>query len=69
MRAEVRGTASGSGKGTFKERGISLVYSVSMVRVREYSRGKYHCTVDLRFDWFGLVCFANKNKKCHLSYN
>jgi hypothetical protein len=31
-------------------------------------RGKYHCTVDLLFDWFGLVCFANKNKKivsCH----
>jgi hypothetical protein len=23
--------------------------------------GKYHCTVDLLFDWFGLVCFANKN--------
>ncbi len=27
-------------------------------------RGKYHCTVDLLFDWFGLVCIANKNKKC-----
>ena len=29
--------------------------------------GKYHCTVDLLFDWFGLVCFANKNKivSCH----
>jgi hypothetical protein len=25
---------------------------------REYLRGKYHCTVDLLFDWFGLVCFA-----------
>jgi hypothetical protein len=24
--------------------------------------GKYHCTFDLLFDWFGLVCFANKNK-------
>jgi len=21
------------------------------------------------FDWFGLVCFANKNKKCQLSYS
>ncbi len=29
---------------------------------REYLRGKYHCTVDLLFDWFGFVCFANKNK-------
>ncbi len=25
--------------------------------------GKYHCTIDLLSDWFGLVCFANKNKK------
>jgi hypothetical protein len=23
-------------------------------------RGKYHCTVDLLFDWFGLTCFAKK---------
>jgi hypothetical protein len=29
---------------------------------REYYRGKYHCTVDLLFGRFGLVCFANKNK-------
>jgi hypothetical protein len=27
-------------------------------------RGKYHCTIDLLFDWFGLICFANKNKNC-----
>ncbi len=35
---------------------------------REHQRGKYHCTVDLLFDLFGLACFANKNKKlpsCH----
>ncbi len=32
-------------------------------------KGKYHCTVDLLFDWFGLVCFANKNKNCKLSYS
>jgi hypothetical protein len=30
-------------------------------------RGKYHCTVDLLFDWFGLVHLANKNKNCQLS--
>ncbi len=36
---------------------------------REYQRGKYHCTIDLLFDWFGLVCFANKNKNCQLSYS
>ncbi len=31
--------------------------------------GKYHCTIDLLFDWFGLVCFANKNKNCQLSHS
>jgi hypothetical protein len=31
--------------------------------------GKYHYTIDLLFDWFGLVCFANKNKNCQLSYS
>jgi hypothetical protein len=35
--------------------------------IREYYRGKYHCTVDLLFDWFGIVCFAKKTKivSCH----
>ncbi len=30
-------------------------------------KGKYRCTVDLLFDWFGLFCFAyiNKNVCCH----
>ncbi len=37
--------------------------------IREYEMGKYHCTVDLLFDWFGLVCFANINKNCQLSYS
>jgi hypothetical protein len=32
-------------------------------------KGKYHSTVDLLFDWFGLVCFANKNKNCQLLYS
>jgi hypothetical protein len=29
--------------------------------------GEYHYTVDLLFDWVGLVCFENKNKNvsCH----
>jgi hypothetical protein len=27
----------------------------------KFKAGKYHCTVDLLFDWFGLACFANKN--------
>ncbi len=32
-------------------------------------KGEVHCTIDLLFDLFGLVCFANKNKNCQLSYN
>ncbi len=28
-----------------------------------YNQGMLKGTVDLLFDWFGLVCFANKNKK------
>jgi hypothetical protein len=32
-------------------------------------KGMYHCTGDLLFDWFGLVCFANKNKNSQLSYS
>ncbi len=30
---------------------------------REYLRGKYHCTIDLLFDWFGLLSFENKKQK------
>ncbi len=32
-------------------------------------KGQYHFTIDLLFDWFGLVCFVNKNKNCQLSYS
>ncbi len=28
---------------------------------REYQRGKYHCTVDLLFDWFGNSCMTTDN--------
>jgi hypothetical protein len=41
-------------------------------RGREYKRGKYHCTIDLLFDWFGLVCFANIKKSfvsCYAAYS
>ncbi len=31
--------------------------------------GKYHCTIDLLFDLFGLVSFANNNKNCQLPYS
>ncbi len=38
---------------------------LDLAETREYYRGKYHCTIDLLFDWFGLACFTNKNKNCH----
>jgi hypothetical protein len=41
----------------------------AILYTREYLRGKYHCTIELLFDWFGLVCFAITNKKCPLSYS
>ncbi len=28
---------------------------------REYLRGKYHCNIDLRFDWFGISCMTTDN--------
>jgi hypothetical protein len=30
-------------------------------RSREYLRGKYHCTVDLLFDWFEISCMTTDN--------
>ncbi len=41
--------------------------NITMRTDREYQRGMYHCTINLLFDWIGLVCFANKNKNssCH----
>jgi hypothetical protein len=42
---------------------------VEIVYGREYYRGKYHCTVDLLFDWFGIsslttddFCFYLQNR-------
>ncbi len=45
------------------------IYKLSLSILVTLVRGKYHCTIHLLFDWFGLVCFANKNKNCHLSYS
>jgi hypothetical protein len=34
---------------------------VTKCSAREYKRGKYHCTVDLLFDWFGISCMITDN--------
>jgi hypothetical protein len=31
--------------------------------------GTSHSTLDLLFDWFGLVCFESKNKNSQQSYS
>ena len=32
-----------------------------LFQTREYYRGKYHCTIDLLFDWFGISCMMTDN--------
>jgi len=43
--------------------GVTRQPPARRISIHGRSREYYHCTVDLLFDWFGLVCFANKNKK------
>ncbi len=45
------------------------VFLVDFTELVEPGNTKGHCTVDLLSDWFGLVCSANKNKNCQLSYS
>ncbi len=35
-------------------------------RTRKYQSGKYHCTVDLLFDWFGISCMTTDDFCFHL---
>jgi hypothetical protein len=44
-----------------------FVFNLFIRLSREYQRGKYHCTVDLLFDWFGLVCFPYKKQTKNVS--
>jgi hypothetical protein len=48
---------------------IKAMFTLAKVSAGNTKGGKYHCTIDLLFDWFGLVYFANKNKNCQLSYS
>jgi hypothetical protein len=38
------------------------------VTVREYQRGKYHCTINLLFDWFGISSMTTDNFCFHLQH-
>ncbi len=33
------------------------------------TKGGSNCIINLLFDWFELVCLANKNKNCQLTYS
>ncbi len=46
-------------------------YSISrsLFLLQGILKGEYHCTFDILFDWFGLVCLANKSKNCQSSYS
>ncbi len=37
-----------------------LIQNLSQSTIREYLRGKYHCTIDLLFDWFGISCMTTE---------
>ncbi len=37
-------------------------------QTREYLRGKYHCTIDLLFDWFRISCMTT-DKFCFYLQN
>jgi hypothetical protein len=43
-------------------------YGTRFSPVKEYFRGKYHCTIDLLFDWFGISCVTT-HKFCFYLQN
>jgi hypothetical protein len=52
-------------KRTREGRGFNLGQAVDHC-TREYWRGKYHCTIDLLFDWCGISCMTTDNFCFHL---
>jgi hypothetical protein len=50
-----------------RKSGATKISTMTLVYNQGILRGKYHCTIDLLSDRFGLVCFANKNKNFQLS--
>jgi hypothetical protein len=38
-----------------------LVFLVAIFRAGNTEGGKYHCTVDLLFEWFGISCMTTDN--------
>jgi hypothetical protein len=39
----------------------SYLFFLAICFSRVYERGKYHCTIDLLFDWFGISCMTIEN--------
>ena len=40
---------------------ITAAASLTVQTGNTYLRGKYHCTIDLLFDWFGIGCITTCN--------
>jgi len=40
---------------------IELRFQTFWTGNTKYWRGKYHCTIDLLFDWFGISCMTTNN--------
>jgi hypothetical protein len=40
---------------------IALTAVMLDAQAREYKSGKYHCTIDLLFDWFEISCMTTDN--------
>jgi hypothetical protein len=49
--------------------GLTMCMDRCRGRIRSDERQERKGCVDLMFDWFGLVCVANKNKHCQLPYS
>jgi hypothetical protein len=49
---------------------ISLIFNICKLQnipsTREYYTEKYHCTIDLLFDCFGISCMITDNFCCYL---
>ncbi len=48
--------------------GLMILGETRLYKQEDINKNQGILEGDLLFDWFGLVCFANKNKNCQLSY-
>jgi hypothetical protein len=57
--------SGGRHEGHIGMRAMMLNFELTSVNRKTWTeilKGKYHCTIDLLFDWFVLVCFGDNKK-------